>query len=109
MRIGLDVMGGDYAPQAMLEGAFDALRHLSSDETIVLIGLEKMIRENLKTEGFDSSRFDIINASEIISMGEHPAKSYTQKQDSSIAVGFKNLKVIILMVSVVPEILELCW
>ena len=38
MKIGLDVMGGDYAPGAILEGAFDALRYLSADEKIFLIG-----------------------------------------------------------------------
>jgi len=92
MRIGLDIMGGDYAPQAILEGAFDALRHLSSDETIVLIGLETAIHEKLNAEGIDSTQFDIINATEVIGMGEHPAKSYSQKQSSSIAVGYKRLK-----------------
>ncbi len=40
MRIGLDVMGGDFAPDAIIEGAVDSLQHLTADENLVLIGDE---------------------------------------------------------------------
>ena len=43
MRIGLDVMGGDFAPESIIEGAVDTLQHLSENETLVLIGDEKSI------------------------------------------------------------------
>ena len=43
MRIGLDVMGGDFAPDAIIEGAVDSLQHLSDDEKLVLIGDEVSI------------------------------------------------------------------
>jgi len=92
MRIGLDVMGGDYAPNAVMEGAFDALAHLTPEERITLIGKESVISQWIADNGVDSSLFDIIHASEIISMSEHPAKSYSQKGNSSIAVGFRMLK-----------------
>ncbi len=47
MRIGLDVMGGDYAPDAIIEGAVDSLRHLSGKEKIVLIGDESSVNRKL--------------------------------------------------------------
>ncbi|MCD4769915.1 MAG: phosphate acyltransferase [Bacteroidales bacterium] len=92
MRIGLDVMGGDYAPGAVLEGATDVLDYLSGDEKIVLVGDRSLIFEKLKGENIDPSRFDIVHTSQVIEMGEHPARAYSQKPDSSIAVGFQLLK-----------------
>ncbi len=92
MKIGLDVMGGDYAPGAILEGAFDALENLLPDERIVLIGDEKVIREGAKKENIDLSYFDIVPSGEVIEMGEHPARSFSQKSNSSIAVGYRLLK-----------------
>ncbi|MDZ7739244.1 MAG: phosphate--acyl-ACP acyltransferase [Bacteroidales bacterium] len=92
MKIGLDVMGGDYAPGAILEGAFDALRTLLPDERIVLIGDEEVIREIAKKENIDLSKFDLVPSEEVIEMGEHPARSFSQKSNSSIAVGYRLLK-----------------
>ncbi len=92
MRIGLDVMGGDYAPQAVLEGAIDALGSLSQGERIVLVGDESSILDKLKVEGLDPSLFDILSSTEVIGMGEHPAKSFAQKKNSSISVGYRALK-----------------
>jgi len=92
MKIGLDVMGGDYAPGAILEGAFDASGAMMPGEKIVLIGNEKIIREKAEKEGVDITLFDIIPSTEVVEMGEHPAKAFSQKKDSSIAVGYKLLK-----------------
>ncbi|MEZ5000245.1 MAG: hypothetical protein R2744_05175 [Bacteroidales bacterium] len=89
MRIGLDVMGGDYAPDAVLEGAIDTLSHLLADEKLVLIGKESLILQKLKREGVDPSLFEIVDAPEVIGMGEHPARAYSNKINSSIAVGYK--------------------
>lgn len=85
-------MGGDYAPGAILEGAFDALGKLLPDERIVLIGDEKVIRERAKKDNIDLSKFDIVPSEEVIEMGEHPARSFSQKSNSSIAVGYRLLK-----------------
>jgi len=85
-------MGGDYAPGAVLEGAVDALGHLSSDERIVLVGDRTVILEKLRDEGVDALLFDIVHASDFIGMGEHPARSFAHKPDSSISIGFKALK-----------------
>lgn len=92
MKIGLDVMGGDFAPDAIIEGAVDALENFSSDETLVLLGDEQSILRRLDEMNIPSSRFEIIATSQVIGMGDHPAKAFSQKRDSSIAVGYNMLK-----------------
>jgi phosphate acyltransferase len=92
MKIGLDVMGGDFAPDAVIKGAVDSLQHLSEDETLVLIGNESMIRSGLSELSTDPSLFEIVNTTQVIEMADHPAKSFSQKKNSSIAVGYGMLK-----------------
>lgn len=92
MRIGLDVMGGDFAPDAIVEGAVDALKHFSAGERLVLIGDEGSIVRKLKEMKIDLSLFEIVPTTQVIEMADHPAKAYSQKQDSSIAVGYRMLK-----------------
>jgi len=92
MKIGIDVMGGDFAPDAIIEGAVDTLKHFSADETIVLLGDEASILRKLAEMNVSNSLFMIVPTSEVIEMGDHPAKAFSQKKDSSIAVGFGMLK-----------------
>lgn len=92
MKIGLDVMGGDFAPDAIIEGAVDALEHISADESIALIGDEASILRKLNEMATPSSLFAIVHTSQVIGMGDHPAKAFSQKRDSSIAVGYAMLK-----------------
>jgi phosphate acyltransferase len=92
MKIGLDVMGGDFAPDAVIHGAVDSLQHLSEDEKIVLIGNESMIRSGLNELSTEPSLFEIVNTTQVIEMADHPAKSFSQKKNSSIAVGYGMLK-----------------
>jgi glycerol-3-phosphate acyltransferase PlsX len=92
MRIGLDVMGGDFAPQAIIEGAADSLRHLSSDDKLVLIGDKDSIHNKLAEMKTNLSHLEIIHTTQVIEMGDVPSKAYSQKQDSSIAVGYRMLK-----------------
>ena len=92
MRIGLDIMGGDFAPDAIVEGAVDALKHFSAGERLVLIGDEGSIVRKLKEMKIDLSLFEIVPTTQVIEMADHPAKAYSQKQDSGIAVGYSMLK-----------------
>ncbi|MDX9905189.1 MAG: phosphate acyltransferase PlsX [Bacteroidales bacterium] len=92
MNIGLDVMGGDFAPKATVKGACLALHEISSADKIFLIGPEEVILEELAKEGVDPGRFVIINAPEVIGMGEHPTRAVVQKPNSSISIGFHLLK-----------------
>jgi glycerol-3-phosphate acyltransferase PlsX len=92
MKIGLDAMGGDYAPDAVVEGAVDALGQLPSGDRIVLIGDNGRIRGKLASMGVEASSFDIMPSTQVIEMSDHPAKAFSQKRDSSIAIGFGMLK-----------------
>ena len=91
MRIGLDVMGGDFAPDAIIEGAVDSLQYLSEKDELFLIGSEGSIYRKLDEMQIDHSRFHIVNTTQVIEMADHPAKSFSQKKDSSIAVGYSML------------------
>ena len=91
MTIALDAMGGDFAPKAVLEGALMAKESLLSGYRLVLVGNEEVIRSCLKELGAGSDEFEIRHAATVIEMGEHPAKAFPQKPDSSIAVGFSLL------------------
>ncbi len=92
MKIGLDIMGGDFAPKNCLDGAIDALATLPSDVRMVLIGDSEQAKAYLKTKNIPEDKFDFVNATEVIEMGEHPTKALSQKPNSSIAVGYKLLK-----------------
>ena len=91
MRIGLDVMGGDFAPDAIIEGAVDSLLHLTDKEKLFLIGDESSIKRKLDEMQSDPSRFNIVHTTQVIEMADHPAKAFSQKPDSSIAVGYTML------------------
>lgn len=92
LRIGIDAMGGDYAPQVVVDGALMALRFIDSDTRLVLFGDEGIIRKMMGVRGVPVNAFDIVHTTEVIGMDDHPAKAYTQKTDSSIRVGYKWLK-----------------
>lgn len=88
MRIGLDVMGGDFAPSATLNGAVLALQELPEHVRVVLIGDETLIKSDLSKLDIAIDKFDIVHAPEVIQMDEHPTKAFVKKNQSSIAVGF---------------------
>jgi phosphate acyltransferase len=92
MRIGLDVMGGDFAPRATLHGAAMALKEIPETVKIVLIGDKEIILAFLKEEGIDPARFEVVDAPDIIEMDEQPTKALINKPESSISVGFRMLK-----------------
>jgi len=92
MRIGLDVLGGDFAPKAALHGAIMAQKLLPDSDRIVLIGDQEIIFPFLKEEKIASEKFDIVDAPDLIEMDEQPTKALVNKPNSSIAVGFRMLK-----------------
>lgn len=91
MRIGIDIMGGDYAPKTTTEGAILAQQELP-DIDLVLIGDESQIIPILEEKGADRSKFSIVHTTEVIGMGEHPIKAFKKKPKSSIGIGFHLLK-----------------
>lgn len=88
LKIGVDAMGGDFAPEAAVKGAVMALPEIAPESRIVLFGDEAQIRAILDAEGCPAERFDIVPTTEVIGMGDHPAKAFQAKSDSSITVGF---------------------
>ena len=92
MRIGVDAMGGDYAPLLVVMGAIQAVEQLSPGSEIVLFGNERKIKEICKSQDFNPDRLSIVPSSQVIEMGEYPVKAFLQKQDSSIVLGFHALQ-----------------
>ncbi len=91
MKIGIDILGGDFAPEATVLGSILAVKSLPAGFSLVLIGDESIIRSICQRENFDPSVFEIVHTTERIDMGEHPAKAFVQKPDSSVVMGFKLL------------------
>jgi len=84
MRIAIDVMGGDHAPEAIIKGCVEALPLLSNDDTLLLVGDRAAIEDVLSERGVSDKRLVIEHASEAIGMDESPVDAVRQKQDSSI-------------------------
>ena len=93
MKIGIDIMGGDYAPKRTIHGAILAYKELPKNIRIVLFGKKKEILAELNHHEFASNKFEIIDCSEVISMGDHPTKTFRAKTDSSISKGFEYLAI----------------
>ena len=91
MRIGIDIMGGDYAPKKTVHGAILALKELPKNTTVVLFGKKNEILSELKQHDFSADKFEIVDCSEVIRMEEHATKAYRSKPDSSISKGFEYL------------------
>ncbi len=88
MKIGIDILGGDFAPDANLAGAVLAQKQLPQDCKLVLLGDQEQILGGLSALGADASLFDIVHAPDVITMNDHPTKAIPSKPNSSIAVGF---------------------
>jgi len=88
MTIGLDMMGGDYAPLEAVKGVKSYLAGNDNVLNLVLIGNEPVIRQLLAENDVTADRLTIVHADETIDMHEHPTKALREKQRSSIAIGF---------------------
>jgi phosphate acyltransferase len=88
MKIGIDILGGDFAPNANIAGAVLAKKELPQDVTLVLIGDQEQILDGLSSVGANPTDFEIVHAPDIITMHDHPTRAISQKPNSSIAVGF---------------------
>jgi glycerol-3-phosphate acyltransferase PlsX len=87
MKIGIDLMGGDYAPLEAING----IQQYFSEEGkahLVLIGDEEKIHPVLSRFSFSADRFTVVHAPQIIGMHDSPTKALKEKTKSSIAVGF---------------------
>ncbi|MDF1860251.1 MAG: phosphate acyltransferase PlsX [Verrucomicrobiales bacterium] len=93
MKIALDVMGGDKAPAAIVEGAMQALEGFGEDlDTLFLVGDESAIKEELSHLSYAHGKIEIIHAEEVVEMDESAVKSVRQKRKSSISIAVDLVK-----------------
>jgi phosphate acyltransferase len=90
MNIGLDMMGGDYAPLEAIKGIalYLSAADKNKDVKLTLIGKQDAINDLLLSHNIPVSAVSVVHAAEEIEMHEHPTKALKEKQQSSIAIGF---------------------
>ena len=86
MTIGVDMMGGDFAPLEAIKGI--KLLEGGSSATLLLIGDQPAIKELLVNHGIDSHSITIVHSTQVIGMHEHPTRALKEKTQSSISIGF---------------------
>lgn len=91
MRIALDVFGGDFTPQASLEGVL-LFTQMSKQDTVLLIGDEQKITPLLSHYSIPRNRVDILHTSEYIDMTDNPVQAFQKKPNNSIALGLGLVK-----------------
>src|SRR5258705_10156939 len=88
MTIGIDMMGGDFAPLEAVKGVHLYLSGHKIPASLVLIGDKEQIEKLLAEQQLSSDHINIVHAEQVIDMHEHPTKALKEKQRSSIAIGF---------------------
>jgi glycerol-3-phosphate acyltransferase PlsX len=88
MKIGVDILGGDFAPAATLKGIQLAFEEFGTQCTLVLIGNEEEMKTTLQNEGFDTHQVEFFHAPDGITMSSSPVKSIASSPNSSIVKGF---------------------
>jgi phosphate acyltransferase len=87
MRIVLDAMGSDHAPQVDVDGGVRAARRFGQE--IILVGREELIRSELAKYNTSGLKLSVVHAEQVIDMGEHPSEAVRNKPNSSMVVGMK--------------------
>jgi phosphate acyltransferase len=85
MRVALDAMGGDYAPQACVAGAVLALSEFPKLEKLFLVGDNDRIRAELDKHNCHDARIEIVHATQVVEMSETAVEGVRRKKDSSIS------------------------
>ena len=91
VKIVVDAMGGDFAPNEQVLGAVTAVNK-DKDLTVILVGDQPQIEAILSTLTYDKERIEIVHTTETITMEEIPTKAVKTKKDSSLVVAFRMLK-----------------
>lgn len=90
MRIIIDAMGGDHAPQEIVAGVLAAMEKFE-DTSFLLTGDEDKIRALLGGQKYDSARMEIVPTTQVIEMDDSPVKALKEKKDSSMVVALNLL------------------
>ena len=83
VNVALDAMGGDNAPEAIVQGAIDAINE-SKDIKVYLVGKENLVKDELSKYTYDAKQIEVVDAAEVIEMAEPPVMAIRKKKDSSI-------------------------
>lgn len=92
MRIAIDAMGGDYAPDEIIAGAVEAVGKLDKDDELILVGPQQLVEAKLAALGFKKGPLSVVDAPDVIGMDEPPVESLRSKPRSSIPVMAKLAK-----------------
>jgi len=93
ITIALDTMGADFSPQNEVSGAVQVIKETGGGFHILLVGQKEKIEKELqKHSGFPKEAIEILDASEVITMGDEPVQALRQKRQSSIVVALEALK-----------------
>ena len=91
IKVAVDAMGGDYAPEEMVAGAVDAV-NAQPEIQVLVVGKEDVVRAQLSGRSYDKDRIQVVNATEVIATEEPPVNAIRKKKDSSIVVGMNLVK-----------------
>jgi len=92
VRIALDAMGGDFAPQSVVKGAIEAQKELKDKVELFLVGDKGKINKEFSRLKVSNSPFGLIHAPEFITMADNPIDALKRKKDSSISLGINLVK-----------------
>lgn len=90
MKIILDGMGGDNAPEEIVKGAVEAAKEI--EDEIIIVGKPDAIEKQLKKCKYKGEQISVVPAQEVITMEDSPVKAIRHKKDSSLVVGLNMLK-----------------
>ena len=86
MRIAIDAMGGDNAPDEIVAGVLESVELLDKDDELILVGPEEIIKARLSPSKLRKGAISVVHAPDIIGMDEVPIETLRKKPKSSIAV-----------------------
>ena len=84
MKVALDGMGGDFAPQSTVQGAVEAVRELENNLQVLLVGDEKALETELSRHDYPADRISVVSASKVVKMTDRPTRALKEKRDSSL-------------------------
>lgn len=90
IKVAVDAMGGDNAPEEIVKGALSAVKKYDGVQ-VLLVGRPDAVEPFLEKENYDKDRLSLMPASEVIETGEHPVQAIRTKKDSSMSVGMKSV------------------
>lgn len=91
MKIAIDAMGGDNAPDAIIKGSLEVIRN-NSNINLILVGKSDIINQKLNDFNYNQDQIEVQPASEVITMNDSPAAALKKKKDSSIVIASELVK-----------------